>query len=302
MKTQSLIWPNFFIVGSIKSGTTTVYNQLKRHPDVFLPRVKEPNYFSQFSSSVTPSLVIQDTKDLRTYQRLYRRSGGYKAVGDASPFYLYNCGTPASIHSVAPHAKIVIILRDPVVRAYSHFLMDITRGILKPHLSFLDIVKAYQFNRNVDDRYTPYIDLGLYHAQVERYINTFGRDRVKVLLFDSLKRDPTGMFHELALHLGIDSEPFKSMNLTRIHNGYRAPRLSLAHRLAISPPVSKVAQTVVPIPVRSWLFNSVLLADARPPQICEQSGQFLQHLYAPDISRLEELLDRPLPELRGSWR
>jgi hypothetical protein len=119
---QNAIWPNFYIVGAPKCGTTSLYEYLKPHPQVFFPNIKEQNFFS------TPPPPNAQLFDLRycgsseEYQLLYQGAEKFDAIGDASPSYLWDENACRRIHAACPKAKIIIILRDPAARAYSHFL------------------------------------------------------------------------------------------------------------------------------------------------------------------------------------
>src|SRR5581483_12072093 len=122
MNVEEFIWPNFYIVGAVKSGTTSLWASLKRHPQVFLPKVKEPYFFNcPRTLNVSDSGVI--SSDLREYQNLYRPGRGFNAIDDATPNYLVSPPAAPQIHQICPQAKIIIILRDPVERAYAHYLM-----------------------------------------------------------------------------------------------------------------------------------------------------------------------------------
>src|SRR5262249_54680506 len=122
---MQLSWPNFLIVGAANSGTTSLYTYLNQHPEVFLPALKEPHYFSQIHPAYEQRYLRTYVRDERTYLGLFRKSTGYRAVGEASTSYLSEPEAPSRIYSVAPKTKIIIILRDPVERAHSHYLMDV---------------------------------------------------------------------------------------------------------------------------------------------------------------------------------
>src|SRR4051812_26973714 len=111
-------WPNFFIVGAQKAGTTSLYFYLKKIPQVYMSPLKEPFYFASNAVQNNASDVIRDKRE---YLRLFENARGYIAVGEATPIYLWDQDAPWLIHQTVPHARIIIILRDPIERAYSNY-------------------------------------------------------------------------------------------------------------------------------------------------------------------------------------
>lgn len=286
MTIQDVNWPNFFVVGAPKAGTTSLYFHLRNHPQVFLPANKEPRYFSPDA---------RDRVTLEDYRRLYQGARGFPAVGDMSPCYLLDEGAAGRIHEVAPRAKIVVLLRDPVARAWSDFLFCRSLGI-EPQTSFREALRRYE-DRNAQDWYLSrlYIEQGLYAAQVRRYQETFGRDCVLVLLFDDLKENPRDLFRRLAAHIGVDPGYFDQADLSEPLNPYRMPK----QRALVDLVRSLRLQTLLPLPllrrVRPLFFHT------SKPSLDDESRRLLQGIYDPDVRQLENLLGQELPELRRTW-
>ncbi len=281
---QEVSWPNFFVVGAHKAGTTSLYFHLKRHPEVFLPSVKEPRYF-------TPE--VRESLSLEQYRALYAGAAGYTAIGDITPFYLPKEGAAERIRKVCPGAKIVIMLRDPVERAYSHFLYEHRNADTE---SFRKALLEYE--ARPDRRGEPsqeFIEHGSYYGQVRRYLETFGSDSVLILLFENLARDPNQLLGEIARHIGVDPEFFVGRDFSEAHNVYFAPK-SNAVSWAQSLKLTKHLPASLKLALRPFLFNM------QKPPLDDESRRRLQELYDPDLTRLEELLGRKLPELRKTWR
>src|SRR3712207_6354190 len=116
--------PNFLIIGAMKSGTTALYYYLEQHPEIYMSPVKEPNFFSSQEQENAADAVT----DIGTYQHLFRGVSGEKAIGEASHSYLYEPGAAAEIRRYLPEAKLIAILRNPIDRAYSHFLHMVRSG------------------------------------------------------------------------------------------------------------------------------------------------------------------------------
>jgi len=285
-------WPNFFVVGAMKAGSTLFYTHLKRHPEVFLPEFKEIRFFQ-------PEHQDRRHASPDRYRDLYARAGGYKAIGEVTPYYLPDAEVPARIHAVVPHAKIIIILRDPVERAYSHFLyyraVRIGGTSEEPAPTFREALRNY-------DKISPaqrwqlsreYIEQSFYAEGVRRYFETFGRDQVLVLLFEDLAKNPNEVFARVARHIGVDPAFFAKMTIKN-DNPYRMPRVAAirwGQRLGLS--------RLLPRSLKQALWP--VLFRLRKPQLDTQSLRQLQKLFEPDVTRLEELLGRKLPELRKTW-
>lgn len=303
MISEDSIWPNFFVVGAQKCGTTSVYEHLRKHPQVFLPEKKEPGFFATGPAPGQPEPIVQlrHCDSLEEYRRLYQGSGDYPARGDLSTCYLWDKDAPGRISEACPAAKIIIMLREPVARAYSAYLWNKWR-CRETAPSFREALR--QDNMRSKTNWCTsflYIECGMYYAQVRRYIETFGRDRVMVLLFDDLSQRPKELFTEIAEYVGIDPAGFGSANFSEAHNTYKMPRFQGAFRFARSKFSKELRQRVLPQPVQRWLRSSKLLYGTRKPPLDDESRRYLQAIYDPDLALLENLLGRKLPELRKSW-
>jgi Sulfotransferase family len=297
------MWPNFYIVGAAKCGTTSVWAYLKNHPQVFLPEKpekKEPTYFvtAPVPSHYVPGIYYAGDKE--GYLRLYEGAGGYKAVGDASPGYLWDVNAPHRIHDVCPGARIVIMLRDPVERAHSHYLRQAWWGI-EP-LSFLEAIKRDHSGdpNNWWNRFM-YVEIGLYHEQVKRYIETFGRAQVAIYLLDELEKDSWGVMSAICRHIGVDPALLDKKELRRLHNPSRQPRFKWLYSGVRRIFPLKVRKRILSESMRSWMSYNPVFYKPEKPNFGAEAAKYLQSIYEPDVCRLEELLDRKLPELRKSW-
>jgi sulfotransferase family protein len=293
-------WPNFFIVGAAKSGTTSAYAYLQQHPQVFFPRVKEPHYFSQVKPTREHRFSVEAITNRSAYLRLFKGAHGSAIVGDASPSYLWDPHAAGRISCSVPDARILILLRDPVERAYSHYLMDFREGM--QHQPFY---KALQ--RDIAREHKGwgisylYYELGLYAGQVRRYLELFRPERVRIMLFDELRHEPKRAMRKLAAFLGIDPDPLEGVDTSRVHNRYAEPRADWMRRLAGAKFARMVGQTAVPRPIGRFIFEHLFLRPSRKPPIDPRARDLLCSLYHDDLVELEGMLNRPMPELRASW-
>jgi hypothetical protein len=297
MTSAATIWPDFFIAGAAKCGTTSLYVHLKKHPQVFLSEMKEPNFFTEAPAPEETLLRVARCATQAEYEHLYKSAGGYKAVGDASPSYLWDSEAPQRIHQVCPGARIIIMLRDPVARAHSHYLDNVLHGI-ESAPTFSEALQRDNTQSKMSWFASPhYIEVGKYYEQVRRFLNVFGAGQVAVFLSDDLSRDAATLFSSIAAHIGIDNAQFQAIDVSQSHNSYRMPKFKAAYQLAGR---LGLRTAVIPSSVRRYLSNSFLFNRSKP-LMDEQSRRFLQEIYDPDIVLLEDLLRRKMPELRKSW-
>jgi len=299
--TKATIWPNFFIVGAAKAGTTSLYRYLEQHPQVYMPSLKEPNYFSRLGERNGPQRFVAAVNDQDTYLALFEGAAGYPAVGEASASYLGLEETADAIREQIPDARIIILLRDPIERAHSHYLMAVRSGLQR--LPFHEVILKEREDPNVGWGANWHRYLMLYYPGVKRYLDVFGPERVLVLLTEDLKRDPRVMIGEVAEFLGLDTGPVAEIDFAEDYNPYRAPRHRLAPLVMGSNTLRFVAMDVlrIPRPALRFLRDRTLWKRQEKPVLEPRSLEVLREIFENDISKLEALLDRPLPELRRSW-
>ena len=286
--------PNFLILGAQKSGTTSLYYYLGQHPEVYMSPVKEPHFFDhggERQSYAGPSRIPGPAvRSLEEYEGLFDGVRGEKAVGEASPTYLYLPGASERIKSHVPEAKLVAILRDPTERAYSAYQHAVRNG-REPLQSFAAALAEEE--ERVREGWHPiyhYRSRGFYHAQLSRYVELFGREQLRVYLHEDLRSDPFGMIRDIFRFLGVD-ETFTPDTSTR-YNLSGVPRSravgALVKRLGGLTPVVK---RVVPFKARQRIKRGVFVK-APPLEPAVRRG--LVEAYREDVLRLGDLLGRNL--------
>jgi hypothetical protein len=171
--------PNLFIVGTGRAGTTSLYNYLKQHPEVFMSPIKEPQYFLrkdiyEFHDGIDIEKIISDFGE---YVSLFKGGEHKKIRGEASALYLYSKSATHEIYELIPDAKIIISLRNPIERALSYFRMNIGQGIIVAK-SFCEAIRKRPF----------YLWSSLYYEHVKRYLETFPKQNIKIIIYDDLKK------------------------------------------------------------------------------------------------------------------
>jgi Sulfotransferase family len=280
-------WPNLFIVGAAKAGTTSLWWYLAQHPDVFMTPMKEPHYFSHIHPSRRLAMFYDHIEDERAYLHLFAGAGDAPVVGEASTSYLWDPGSAERIHAAVPDARIVIVLRDPVERAWSHYWNDVAEGFeTRPFLKAVRQELADPPGRWGDT--SVYVSAGFYADAVERYLRLFGPDKVKVLFFQSFTADPRGTLADLFSWLGVDPGVAASAELEP-RNSFKKPRNGLTEQLLRSFQLRRRMWGVVPLRFHQPLRN-LLVKSGTKPKMDPPTMKMLSAIYADDQRRLEDLL------------
>ncbi len=302
-------WPNFFIVGAASCGTTSLYTYLKQHPEVFLPALKEPHYFAQLRPIWEQRYLFTYVTEETDYLALFSKATGFKAIGEASPSYLWCPAAAERIHRAVPRAKIIILLRDPVERAYSHYLMNLREG-LQDRPFFEALQDDWNRERKGWGVSQLYVELGLYAEQVRRYLELFGPSQVLILMFDDLRRSSPNQKATLGRVLrfiGVDPACLDRIDTSYVENSFGVARWAWAQRLAGSNWARRAGQILVPKrfganhTIKRLIFQRFFVKSVPRPEIDLASKQWLCEIFDPDLRALEALLGRELPELRRSW-
>jgi len=281
-----LYFPNFFIVGAPKAGTSSLYHYLNEHPEIYMCPEKEPNFFScQEIKAQKLYYRKENIGSLKEYQALFRGVGDEKAIGEASVSYLFYPEVPQKIKNAVSDAKIIIILRNPVKRAFSHYLMDFRLGYTR--LSFEDII----FDKKKHPlHYQQYLELGLYSNQVQRYLSTFRENDVKIVIFEQFVQDQKNEMFSLLQFLNVNS--MYSHQLLKKYNPSVVPKNGYIRFFYGKAGLRKFLKFVLPEStlnrVARFFFKSGL------PSLNGETENFLKSFYTEDIQKLENLIKRDL--------
>ena len=283
------IWPNFFIVGAPRSGTTSLYIYLRGVPGIYMSPVKEPNYFApDLYTRYRGKPILAFGKyfcNRAKYLELFENVKDEVAVGEASASYLSDYETPGRIKEAVPSARIIMILRDPVERAYSHYLMKVDAGWQR--VPFEEAART-DF----------YLEPSLYAKQVQRYLDAFGSDHVKILIFEEFVQYPRKAVSEVLNFLGVSAEPPAIVG--EAYNAFTISRWPFGGRFLRSRPVRIARRLLIPARIRLTMRQRVLCRKASKPVMPEKARRFLEDAFRSDVLRLEQILGRSLPWFHAS--
>ena len=276
--------PNFFLVGAPKTGTSSFYNYLSQHPDIFVPAVKELHYFSYPEVSDT-YYDIPFVKSEAEYLACFDDRRNERAAGDLSPSYLLYPQAAERIRKFQPEARIVISLRSPIKRAISHYVMDVRLGC--QHRPLADFMVRTEDNRLF---YREYIEIGMYSKQIRVYLEKFGPENVLILLYEDFVSDPQAHIVEIFKHLGVDQQHPIEM---KVHNAFSMPRFGLVRTLFQSGPAKQISSRM-PDGLKR-VVKSVTYSRKRPDLSSDEPQ--LARIFQEDIGAVSEIIGRDL----SSW-
>ncbi|MDQ6966695.1 MAG: sulfotransferase domain-containing protein [Mariprofundaceae bacterium] len=284
--------PDFFIAGAAKSGTTSLWVYLKQHPDIFMPVKlvsKEPSYYCHGYGAI----------DHLDYCSIFRDAGPGQMAGEASTAYLTSPESPAWIKEDVPNAKIVIVLRNPVDRAYSLYRWMVNHGYESAYpfekalsmesqrmneASFVTSNPQYFYNYL-------YFHSGLYSEQVKRYQSAFPDAQLKIILFDDLKNKPDMVVKEVFAFLGVD-DTFKPE--IKVHNKAELKPALIGMHMALKGISDRHRHTRVDRVVSYLSRLNMKSLKLKWPKLAPETRQELLEKYRSDIRKTEALISQDL--------
>jgi hypothetical protein len=306
--------PNFFVVGDAKAGTTSLYYYLKQHPEIYMSPIKEPhffskdinvnlfrkhyrktvsidtkNYFSKPKLKELPSVFITEYED---YVQLFREVKDEKAIGEASVSYLYSKVAAREIYKFNPNSKIIIILRDPIERAYSHYIMDLRSGFTDEADFIKAVINDYNKLQKGWGISNLYIELGLYYEQVKRYLEVFPKENVKIILYDDYKNQTEKVIKEIFLFLDVDSNFLP--DISKKYNSGAVPKYLKFNKMVreiYSEIRSFIPQRILNI-LREIYAN--VFWERNYKTISNEERKILLEFFRDDIEKLSNLIEKDL--------
>lgn len=228
-------FPDLFIVGAPRAGTTALHRRLSLHSELCMSNPKETNYYlfdgkrPDFSGPHDSVLNEQAIVDRAEYLRLFAACGSSQHAGESSPFYLYSQEACTAIKRDAPDAKILILLRDPIERAHSHYLM-LKRDFREDASSFREALRLEGTRRRKGWAWSYlYTELSRYSKYVPMWFEHFGQDDVLVMTTEELRTESVGAANKILNFLDLPPEDGVSEFDRQVNLG-GVPRLPSFHR------------------------------------------------------------------------
>lgn len=297
-----MIMPNFLIIGAAKSGTTTLYDWLDRHPQIYMSPVKETNFFALentnpdiFQETVHQGYLKNFKTTLADYQEQFVGVNDEIAIGEASPSYLYYPQAAVRIKQYIPDVKLIAILRNPVERAYSNFVHHL-RDNLETTTDFAEALELEP--ERISNNWWwgfHYLNAGFYSAQLKRYWEIFDRSQIKIYLFEDLTNNPDETAKDIWQFLKVDEIKLPKGDRSNVTG---VPKNRFFYNFLTTKNIFKEPlKLIVPPQIRDRLVTKLKNKTLQKPQLSPEIRSQLTNTYREEIEQLQTLINRDL----SSW-
>ncbi|MEO5673218.1 MAG: sulfotransferase [Chitinophagales bacterium] len=298
------LFPNLFIVGAAKSGTTALHYALDQHPQVYMSKKKEPGYFVwpeeelQFINNgkliTQPRFLVNHLDD---YLKLFEVGTEKKIRGESSTTYLFFYDKAiANIRRIHPHpeqVKIVIVLRNPVDRAFSQYMHKLRDGA--ESLSFEEALEKADWRRENNWHFDyQYLHRGMYYEQVKGYMDNF--PSVKIYLSDDLRKDSSGVVNSLEDFLEIDRMPLDFGDALNVSGEPKVEALNkfLKKKNPLKSFLGKLLPQELRRKARLKVQSTVYKYNLEKKEMSSETREQLGKIFHDDVLKLQDLIDRDL--------
>lgn len=261
--------PNLVIIGAMKCGTTSLHLYLDQHPDIAMSRRKEIHFF----------LEGHGDKGISWYASHFNCSA--RVRGESSPSYTkypQRDGVPARMHTVLPDAKLIYLLRDPIVRIVSHYLHEYLRS--REQRPLAEALRSFSDN--------PYVDPSRYYMQLEQYLQHYPLSQILILTTEDLRENPQLTLRRALDFIGV--VPFHFETLSEANVSERRGRSTRLASLLESPRMKRIGRHLPrAVGELAKLVNARMSKKIQRPTLDAETTQRLTEYLRDDVTRLRAL-------------
>ena len=299
---------DFFIIGAPKSGTTSLCNYLDQHPDICISNPKEPDYFG------SDLLKPDKPKTKEEYLSCFKGGSTEQLWGEGSTIYWLSQKAPQEIYDFNPQAKIIVMLREPVSLLYSlhsQLIFDLHEDITDFKLA-LEAEKERKQGKKIPPKCRRlnllfYSEVVHFTDHLKRYLNVFGSNKVKIIIFDDFVKDTANVYRETLDFLSVNSNFQPSFN---IYNANKTISNFTLYQFFRDPPpwIFAMGRMVTPsclVKYRrklGWNFiktQKLLTPNKSRSPLDPELYQQLQYKFEKEVNKLSCLLERDLSEWKS---
>lgn len=303
--------PNFFVIGAAKAGTTSLYHYLAQHPDIYLPPIKETNHFAMadideerldpvyrkdvqldlpayIKGGMKRTVHITHVERKMDYEALFASHCHEKALGEISNSYLLCPSAVPAIRERHPSAKLLVFLRNPVRRAWSHYLMNCREGkvrfddfILEAETDHTAAHKGWGVNHQ-------YLEAGLYGKQMTHVLKEYPAHQVRWFLFEDFVGQPKNVLAEVCKYLEVS--PNHAFDASKKSNEAGVPRSKWINQLLVNSGLLHGLKTLASESQKEWIKSKLYRKGNKVAKMSDEEENFLTEFYRADVERLSRLL------------
>jgi hypothetical protein len=268
--------PNFLVIGAAKAGTTTLYEHLRAHPEIFMPVPKELRFFAYSGEGDDYTFPV---KTLQHYESFFASVSDEKAIGEAAPRYLRSGYAPHRIKEIIPHVRLIASLRNPIDRSFSSYMMTLRNKGVHSGTPYVEALEGSEDLRRG------------YYKHVKRYIDLFGRDQIRIILFDELVAEPLRTVQSLYAFLGV--QPDFRPDVPRVSNPGGLPRWKSLHALLANKHVRRFSKALLPEALVDH-GRAIRNSNLQKRRMSEQERELALGVFRDDILSTQDLIGRDL--------
>ena len=291
--------PNFLIIGAPKAGTTALYHYLEQHPQIYMSPVKEPGFFDHgperaaFRGPGDQQLYRTAVTNLASYEGLFGGVRDEVAVGEASAYYLYSPVAPERIRALIPAVKLIAVLRNPIDRAYSAFLHNLSDA-REPLTDFAAALAEEDAGRRRGfSPFWHYKQGGFYYRHLAPYFERFDRQQLRIFLYEDFAASSLPVLQDIFRFLEVDDRFVADISLR--YNVSGVPRIRPIQRLLnTGGPIKSLLKMTLPSGLRYQVRTRLRARNLVKPPLPEAVRAKLAREYREDTLRLADLIGRDL--------
>jgi hypothetical protein len=275
--------PNFIIAGAKKAATSSIYDYMKQHPQVYMPRIKELKYFAFEPDNPEHVQAPHQKFPIRTieeYVQQFAEVNEEIAIGEASPIYINSVAAMHHIRQTIPDVNLIFSLRNPIDRAYSAYWMRVRGGY-----ESRPIQQAFQEDLE-------HLRKVSYYNMLRQWYNCFDAYQIKVVLFEDFRKDSVKVMQELYGFVGGDITFVPNTSVQ--HNAGGMPKSQARQGIVNYLRKYRRLRFYLPKTVRSIFANFAKANLTAPPPIPTDVQEMLAELYCEEIDQLSNLIQKDL--------
>jgi len=305
---------NLFLIGAMRAGSTTLYHFLSQHPEIYMSSIKEPDFFvAEYSRRNLSKAGLADAdyqkrieiinnkgkfRTIDKYQQLFRDIKNEKYAGEAS-HYLYNPGTAHIVYDYNPDSRIIVSLRNPVERIYSEYMYYVRDG--RVNVPFNDFLQTGLVWDNVNKKWNIFsesrLNKGFYSKLLKPWFYFFGKEKLKIIVFDQLVHNPMQVCKELYSWLEVDTK-YRPEKVHAQRSG--KPRSAILYNNIIFQNnfLKNYVKEKLPRTMRVLLRDYLNIILLKGNKMDKNTEILLKKIYHNEIIQLEKMINKDLT----SWK
>lgn len=283
---EKKVLTNFFVGGAPKAGTTSLWEYLSQHPNIYMGEEKEIYFFTH-----------KWKKGIKWYNKKYKNYKGEKAVGDGSINMIVSEDAPIRVKKLIKDPKIIFLVRDPIERLLSVYKFDVMRGDKRAvDTTFNGFVKKIKKSENSWE-----MKMGLYSRNIKRYEKVLGESNVKTIIFENFISNTSEVTKNVYEFLGVDRSFTPNFDVfSKSGSGKNSSAVRFAYR--VKDAIEGVTGKSITSGVTSWVKETLKETTGSEPEVSDDMEEFLIDYYSSDVQSLQEHLGRDLSHwLNGSY-